>query len=241
MNLVIDIGNTRIKLAVFNDHDLMINVPLDELKVDQLQLLRDEYPQMNKAILSSVRDYPDEVRHFLDSSFEQFIEFNHLTPVPVINLYKTPGTLGVDRLAAAIGASCLFPGENLLIIDAGTAITYDLVTKNNEYLGGNISPGLATRFNALNHFTAKLPLVTPRIEFQPLGRDTESAIRAGVQLGLIFEVDQTIQYFSTIYTKLKVILTGGDAGFFDKILKNTIFVQFNLALFGLNKVLEYNR
>ena len=240
MNLVIDIGNTRIKLAVFNDHDLMINVPLDELKVDQLQLLRDEYPQMNKAILSSVRDYPDEVRHFLRSSFEQFIEFNHLTPVPVINLYKTPVTLGVDRLAAAIGASCLFPGENLLIIDAGTAITYDLVTKNNEYLGGNISPGLNMRFKALNHFTGKLPLVTPQMEFQTLGRDTESAIRAGVQLGLIFEVEQTIRYFSTKYTKLKVILTGGDAGFFDKILKNTIFVQFNLALFGLNKVLEYN-
>lgn len=240
MNLVIDIGNTRIKLALFNDHDLMLNVPLDELKANQLQLLLDEHPRLNKAILSSVRDYPDEIRKFLSSSFHQFIEFNHQTPVPIINRYKTPESLGSDRLAAAIGASCLFPCEDLLVIDAGTAITYDLVTKNNEYLGGNISPGLETRFKALHHFTGNLPLVAPRMEFQPLGRDTESAIIAGVQQGLIFEAEQTISYFNTIYKNLKVILTGGDAGFFDKNLKNAIFVQFNLALFGLNKVLEYN-
>lgn len=241
MNLVIDIGNTRVKLAVFNDHDLMFNVPLEELKLDQLQLLLNEYPQLNKAILSSVRDYPDELRYFLRSSFDQFIEFSHLTPVPVTNLYQTPETLGVDRLAAAIGASYLFPGENLMVIDAGTAVTYDLITKNNEYLGGNISPGLNTRFRALHHFTGKLPLVSPQTEFQPLGRDTESAIRAGVQLGLLFEMEQTIQYFNTLYADLKVILTGGDAEFFERNIKNTIFVQFNLALFGLNKVLDYNR
>jgi len=241
MNLVIDIGNTRIKLALFNDQDLLFNVPLDELKVDQLQLLADEHPQLNKAILSAVRDYPCEVRDFLSASFHPFIELTHQTPVPITNLYKTPETLGFDRLAAAIGASWLFPAENLLVIDAGTAITYDLVTKNKEYLGGNISPGLETRFKALHHFTGKLPLVTPRPEFQPLGQDTESAIRAGVQQGLLFEAEQTIRYFNTIYENLKVILTGGDAGFFDKSLKSTIFVQFNLALFGLNRVLEYNK
>lgn len=240
MNLVIDIGNTRIKLAVFNDYDLMFNVPLDELKVDQLQLLLNDHPQLDKAILSSVRNYPGEIRKFLHASFSRFVEFDHLTPVPIVNLYQTPETLGFDRLAAAIGASCLFPGEDLLVIDAGTAITYDLVTKKNEYLGGNISPGLETRFKALHYFTGKLPLVTPRPEFQPMGRDTESAVRAGVQQGLIFEVEQTINFFNTIYKKLKVILTGGDAAFLDKNLKSTIFVQFNLALFGLNQVLEYN-
>ncbi|MEN6452800.1 MAG: type III pantothenate kinase [Prolixibacteraceae bacterium] len=240
MNLVIDIGNTRIKLAVFNDDDLMFNVPLDELKVNDLQLLLDEYPQLNKAILSSVRNYPDEIHRFLSSSFGLFIEFTPLTPIPIANLYKTPETLGMDRLAAVIGASCFFPGENILVIDAGTAVTYDLITKNNEYLGGNISPGLGIRFKALSQFTAKLPLVTPQMEFQAMGKDTESAIRAGVQLGLLFEAEQTIQYFNTIYANLKVIFTGGDAEFFDKNLKNTIFVQFNLALFGLNKVLEYN-
>lgn len=240
MNLVIDIGNSRVKLALFNEYDLLFNVPLDELKAGQLQLLLNDHPQLNKAILSSVRDYPDEIREWLSDSFQRFIEFDHQTPVPIINLYKTPETLGLDRLAAAIGASCLFPGQDLLVIDAGTAVTYDLVTKNNEYLGGNISPGLGTRFKALHQFTGKLPLITPSLEFQALGRDTESAIRAGVQQGLIFEAEQTISYFNTIYKNLKTILTGGDAAFLDKNLKNPIFVQFNLALFGLNKVLEYN-
>ncbi|MEL7585375.1 MAG: type III pantothenate kinase [Prolixibacteraceae bacterium] len=241
MNLVIDIGNTRIKLALFNDHDLMFNVPLDELKTEHLRILREEHPQLNKAILSSVRDYPDDVRDFLTTAFDQFIEFNHQTPVPITNLYLTPETLGLDRLASAIGAAALFPGEDLLVVDAGTAITYDLVSRNNEYRGGNISPGLTTRFKALHHFTGRLPLVEQRLDFQPLGRDTESAIRAGVQQGLIFEAEQTIHYFNTIYKNLKVIFTGGDAGFFEKNLKNNIFVQFNLALFGLNRVLEYNQ
>lgn len=241
MNLVIDIGNTRIKLALFNDYDLMFNVPLDELKVGDLRILCGEHPQLDKAILSSVREYPDEVRDFLSARFSHFIEFNHQTLVPITNRYQTPETLGLDRLASAIGAAALFPDQDLLVIDAGTAITYDLVTKNNEYLGGNISPGLTTRFKALHHFTGRLPLVEQRMEFQPLGRDTETAIRTGVQQGLVFEADQTIRYFSTIYKNLKIILTGGDAVFLEKNLKSHIFVQFNLALFGLNKVLEYNK
>ncbi|MDD4190141.1 MAG: type III pantothenate kinase [Mangrovibacterium sp.] len=240
MNLVIDIGNTRIKLALFHNHDLMLQVPLDELKTDPLKLLLDDYPQLHQAILSSVRDYPVEIRDFLRNSFARFIEFDHHTPVPIINLYRTPETLGHDRLAAAIGASCLFPGKDLLVIDAGTAITYDLVTKNNEYLGGNISPGLEMRFKSLHHFTGKLPLICANPKFQRLGKDTESAIRAGVQQGFIFEVEQTIDYFNTVYQNLSVILTGGDTVFLDKNVKRTIFAQFNLALFGLNKVLEYN-
>ncbi len=241
MNLVIDIGNTRIKLGLFDEHDLLFHVPLDTLKADELRLLLDEHPQLNKAIVSSVREYPDEICRFLKSSVQQFVEFNHQTPVPIINLYKTPETLGVDRLAAAIGASSLFPGENLLVIDAGTAATYDLVTRNNEYLGGNISPGLETRFKALHQYTGKLPLVKPKSDFPPLGTDTESAIRAGVQMGMIFEAEETIRYFSNIYEQLKIILTGGDAVFLAEKLKKAVSVQFNLGLFGLNNILEFNR
>jgi type III pantothenate kinase len=241
MNLVIDIGNSRIKLALFNDRDLMFSVPVDDLKADHLQILLHEHPQLDQAILSTVRTYPEEIRSFLCSSFPRFIEFGHQTPVPIVNLYQSPQTLGYDRLASAIGASSLFPGENLLVIDAGTAVTYDLVTAENQFLGGNISPGLETRFRALHKFTGKLPLVSPKTDFPAMGTDTESAIRAGVQLGMIFEMEQTISYFNTIYKNLKVVLTGGDARFFEKTIKNPIIVQFNLALFGLNKVLEYNR
>ncbi len=240
MNLVIDIGNTRIKLAIFDGSVLVLSEVLDDLRVDHIQKLKEKYPQLNKAISSTVRDYPTGAQHFLSKSFDQYIEFNHQTAVPITNRYKTPETLGLDRLAAAIGGTCLFPKQNLLIIDAGTAITYEIVTSKNEYLGGNISPGLETRFKSLHQYTGKLPLVGAKENFSKIGTDTESAIRAGVQLGLSYEIEQYIHTLRTDYENTQVILTGGDAKFFDKRLKNSIFVNFNLTLLGLNRILEYN-
>lgn len=240
MNLVIDIGNTRIKLALFNERDLMFNVPLDELKKEHIQVLLDEHADLKNVIVSSVRDYPEELKTFFQNSFENFIELDANTPVPITNQYETPDTLGNDRLAAAVGATELFPGKNVLIIDAGTAITYEIVTDKNEYLGGNISPGLETRYKSLHHFTGKLPLLQATDDFQMIGTNTKSAIQAGVQIGLLFEVQQYMEYFNTIYENLEIIITGGDAKFFDKKLKNSIFVHFNLTLIGLNRILEYN-
>ncbi|KOH42856.1 type III pantothenate kinase [Sunxiuqinia dokdonensis] len=240
MNLVIDIGNSRIKLALFSERDLMFNVPLDEVKPEQVKVLLDEHDDLKHAIVSSVRDYPEELKSFLENNFENFIELNADTPVPLINCYETPETLGKDRLAAAVGATEIFPGRNVLVIDAGTAITYEMVTAENKYLGGNISPGLTTRFKALHHFTGKLPLVMPTDDFPILGTNTQSAIQAGVQIGLLFEVQQYIDYFNTNYENLEIIITGGDAKFFDNKLKNSIFVHFNLTLIGLNRILEYN-
>jgi type III pantothenate kinase len=240
MNLVIDIGNSRIKLALFSERDLMFNVPLDELKPEHIQVLLDEHDDLKSAIISSVREYPAALKAFLENSFENFIELNANTPVPITNGYETPETLGKDRLAAAVGATELFPGKNVLVIDAGTAITYEIITAENEYLGGNISPGLATRFKALHQFTGKLPLLQPTEDFPMIGKNTQSAIQAGVQIGLLFEVQQYIDYFNTIYENLEIIITGGDAKFFDKKLKNSIFVHFNLTLIGLNRILEYN-
>ena len=240
MNLVIDIGNTRIKLAIFDGSVLVLSEVLDDLGVDHIQTLKEKYPQLNKAISSTVRDYPAGFQHFISKSFDQYIEFNHHTAVPITNRYKTPETLGLDRLAAAIGGACLFPKQNLLIIDAGTAITYEIVTSQNEYLGGNISPGLETRFKSLHQYTGKLPLVDAKENFSKIGTDTESAIRAGVQLGLSYEIEQYIHTLRADYEDTQVILTGGDAKFFDKRLKNSIFVNFNLTLLGLNRILEYN-
>lgn len=240
MNLVIDIGNSRIKLALFNDRDLMFTVPLDVLRAKHIQLMLDEHADLKNVIVSSVRDYPQELKTFFQDSFEHFIELDGNTPLPIINLYETPDTLGKDRLAAAVGAAEVFPQKNVLVIDAGTAITYEIITAEREYLGGNISPGLETRFKALNRFTGKLPLIKQSDDFQMIGTTTESAIRSGVQLGLLFEVEQYITYFNTIYQNLEVIVTGGDAKFFDKKLKNSIFVHFNLTLIGLNRILEYN-
>ena len=240
MNLVIDIGNTRIKLAIFDGSVLVLTEVLDDLRVDHIQTLKAKYPQLNNVISSTVRDYPIGVQDFLSKSFNQFIEFSHHTPVPITNLYKTPETLGLDRLAAAIGGASLFPNQNLLIIDAGTAITYEIVTSKNEYLGGNISPGLETRFKSLHQYTQKLPLVRAKENFAEIGTDTESAIRAGVQLGLFYEIEQYTHTLRADYEDTQVIITGGDAKFFDKRLKNSIFVNFNLTLLGLNRILEYN-
>jgi len=203
-------------------------------------MLKDEHPQLNQAILSSVKPVDDEILQFLSESFDLFIELDHETELPIKNLYETPETLGKDRIAAAVGANEFFPNQNLLIIDAGTAITYDLVSEKNEFIGGNISPGLQMRFKALNQFTGKLPLVSYFDEFQNIGRNTTEAIRAGVQNGILYEIAQTIELFNKNYKNLQIVMTGGDSIFFDKKLNYTIFVHFNITLIGLNRILEYN-
>ena len=203
-------------------------------------MLKDEHSQMTQAILSSVKPVDDEILQFLSGNFDLFIELDHRTELPIENLYETPETLGKDRLAAAVGANELFPDQNLLIIDAGTAITYDLVSEKNEFIGGNISPGLQMRFKALNHFTGKLPLVSYSDEFQDIGRNTTDAIRAGVQNGILYEIAQTIELFNKNYQNLQIVMTGGDSIFFDKKLNYSIFVHFNITLIGLNRILEHN-
>jgi type III pantothenate kinase len=240
INLVIDIGNSRTKLALFNQHDLMFSVPIEQLTVSHLKMLKDEHPQLTQAILSSVKPVDEEILQFLSGNFDLFIELDHQTKLPIKNLYETPETLGKDRLAAAVGANELFPDQNLLIIDAGTAITYDLVSEKNEFIGGNISPGLQMRFKALNHFTGKLPIVSHSDEIQHIGRNTTEAIRAGVQNGILYEIAQTIELFNKNYQNLQIVMTGGDPIFFDKKLNYTIFVHFNITLIGLNRILEYN-
>lgn len=213
---------------------------MDHLTVNHVQLLKDEHPQISKVILSSVKPKDDELVRFLSENFEYFLELDNQTELPIGNLYETPETLGKDRLAAAVGANELFPDRNLLIIDAGTAITFDLVSEKNQFIGGNISPGLEMRFKALNQFTGKLPLVSYSNEFQPIGTNTADAIRAGVQNGILFEIAQTIDLFNRNYQNLQIIMTGGDSIFFDKKLNYSIFVHFNLTLIGLNRILEHN-
>ena len=240
MNLVIDIGNSRIKLSVFNRGDVIFTVPLDEITPENIQMLKDEHPSLNKAILSTVKDVSPGLKNYLAANFDTFIVLDAETPLPIENLYQTKKTLGKDRIAAVVGAFDLYPNTNILIIDAGTAITFDIINEAGQYLGGNISPGLEMRFKALNQFTGRLPLVQKN-DFENLyGRTTEEAIRAGVQHGVVFETDKAIETFKEFYNNLKVIITGGDANFFDKKLKNSFFVHFNLTALGLNRILEHN-
>ena len=210
------------------------------ISVEQLKELKDRFPGTDKAILSAVSSVDAKLEYFLKSEFSYFLKIDHQTPVPIQNKYKTPETLGLDRLAAAVGANALFPDQDLLVIDAGTAITFDLVEKNGTFAGGNISPGLNCRFRALHEFTSRLPLVEASDEWPQIGLSTEDAIRAGVTTGMILEIEGMIELLRKNRPGLQAILTGGDALFFERRLKSPIFVKFEITLIGLNRILEYN-
>ena len=198
-----------------------------------------KYP-LTKGIFSTVIDKDDELVEYLGSNLRNFVFLDETVSLPIKVQYKTPKTLGKDRLAAAVGANYLQPGKDLLVIDAGTAITYELIDASGSYLGGNISPGMTTRFRALNLFTEKLPLVVEQ-EYIPLvGTDTETAIQAGVVNGIVCEMDGYIEKLKVKYPDLLVFLTGGHSFYFERRLKNSIFADINLVLTGLNRILEYN-
>ena len=239
MNLAIDIGNTRTKVAVFQGDSLQHQAVWDALTVEALKQLA--YNQkVEKIILSSVSRQSEEVMAFLKSHFN-LLELTTDTPLPIRIRYKTPETLGKDRIAAAVGGFHLFPGENCLVVDAGTCITLDLLSAEGEFLGGNISPGIEMRLKAMHHFTARLPLVarTPQLPAE-LGDSTENAIRNGGELGALLEVEGFIRRFEKKYRPLRVVLTGGDADFFVKHTKTKIFAHQNLVLIGLNQILQHN-
>ena len=240
MNLTIDIGNTRTKYALVQDSDVIEVFIKDDIKISYIQEILLNYRNINNTILSTVRLIDFSIISYLKSTFTNFIELNEFTKLPILNLYKTKQTLGKDRLAAVVGANNIFPNTNVLVIDLGTAITYDFINDRNEFLGGNISPGLEMRYKALNHFTKQLPLFEKENDFELIANHTKGAIVSGVQNGIIFEIDGYINELKLKFDELITILTGGDAIFFDKKLKNTIFVNSNLNFIGLNKILEYN-
>lgn len=240
MNLVIDQGNTICKLAFFEIGDEPVEVQfIPELSIAFLMEQMDLWkPQA--CILSSVKELRTDVTDFLCTQVDRFILLSQKTPLPIANAYKTPQTLGLDRIAAAVGAWSIQPGRPLLVIDMGTAITYDFVKADGTYLGGNIAPGLQMRLKALNTFTDKLPLVDAELPFEPMGTDTQTAIRAGVMQGIVYEVEGYFRDFQQKHDNLFAFLTGGDLIYFDGKLKNSIFASKNLVLIGLNRILHYN-
>ena len=186
-------------------------------------------------------NYSRELIDYLGSLYQLCIELDQSTSIPLVNKYRTPETLGYDRIAAAVGAYTICPHTNVLVIDAGTAITYDIVNSEGEFMGGNISPGLEIRFKALNKYTTRLPHLERPEEKPPLvGSSTKEAIEAGVVNGILFEMDGFIGTIGQDHPQLKVVLTGGDAKYFEGKLKSSIFVDLNLNLIGLNRILEHN-
>ncbi len=240
MNLIIDVGNTRIKVAVFeNDRLVEMFVFQKEELAKEIEKILSNHTILN-GIISSVANITElELKKI--NKLPPFINLNSDTKIPFDNFYTTPKTLGVDRIALISRAVEKYPNKNVLIIDAGTCITYDFVNSNKEYLGGAISLGIKMRYEALNKFTAKLPLLDIKLIDNFIGNSTENSIHSGVINGVLNEIEGVIKQYKTENTDLTVVLTGGDTYFLAKEIKSSIFANSNFALEGLNTILTYNK
>ncbi|MGQ1948132.1 type III pantothenate kinase [Geofilum sp. OHC36d9] len=237
LNIAIDRGNSFTKTGLFKNGKLLASNLFPNTETSQLMQYLGKY-HPDAIIISSVAldDDLDEIKTMAG----QVMQLTHHTNLPFSNLYKTPETLGKDRMAAVAGAQTLIKNENILIIDAGTAVTYDFITKDNQYLGGDITPGLNMRFKALNTFTHQLPLVKKEEPAIFPGQQTNGAIASGVINGMVFEMEGYCRFCEEKWHSVQTIITGGDSDFFVKKLKRSIFVNPNLVLIGLNRILEHN-
>lgn len=239
MNLIVDIGNTFVKVGVYCQGEILTQgqyVALMDKDLDELLGGR----CAERAIVSSTRKKVEEISEVVKRHTLEMLIFDADTPVPILNDYLTPKTLGRDRLAAAVGALKLYPNRNLLVVDCGTAITIDLVTKDGCFRGGCISLGLSSRFEALHEYCQCLPLLEPSDKECLIGRTTHEAIEQGVLNSVQFEIEGYVERLSSEFDELCVIFTGGDAKFFVKRIKNAIFAECNLVFAGLDRILEYN-
>ncbi len=241
MNLVIDAGNTTTKLAVFRKEDLLFLSTTDAKGFHKaVKDVFSKFPEISHALVASVGLLGKRELDVL-SIFCKVELLTSVSSVPFKNSYASPGTLGVDRIALATAAFYNYPNANVLVIDAGTCITYDMINDYGEYLGGAISPGLNMRYAALNEHTARLPLLDPSPFVELIGNTTEKSIHSGVINGICKEIDGVITEYHSRFLDLTVILTGGDGQFLSNRLKNTIFANSNFLLEGLNYLLEYNK
>jgi type III pantothenate kinase len=237
-SICIDVGNTFSKIGYFDGNKLIDYTPkiFSEKVIEHCKAI-----EFDQLMVCSVTKTFDELTKEFEVLKKTFHILTPHTPVPIIKDYDTPLTLGPDRLAAAVGASTIFPKENSLIIDMGTCIKYDLVENGNKFQGGIIGPGLRMRFKAMHHFTKKLPLIE-EIEPWPqlIGKNTINAMQSGVLNGMLAEINGIIEQYQGQLTKFKIILCGGDAPFFESRVKYPTFVVPELVILGLNKILLFN-
>ena len=239
MVLVVDIGNTRIKCAVYELDTLKAVFVFTEKEAENnFKNILFSYPNVTDLIVSSVtKTLTFDLQTISNDLNIHFV--SNLDTFPFENKYATPKTLGVDRMILAAGATLLYPKQNRLIIDAGTCVTYDFVDENDNYWGGAISPGFRLRYESLHQFTAKLPLLTLEEPEGLVGSSTNQSIHSGVVNGLICEMDGFIERYKQQNENFTIILTGGDAVFLAKRLKNTIFANSNFLLESLNQFFQY--
>jgi type III pantothenate kinase len=236
MNLIIDQGNTATKMAIFDENDLLIKkVSFEQENVVEIEnWIQKEANLIKTIIVSNVTDT------VLKTPTVFKIDLTNDTPTPLLNKYETPKTLGKDRLANAVAIWAKNPNLNSLCIDMGTCIKYDLVTAKGEYLGGNISPGMRMRYQALHQMTAHLPQIEPQTFVYGFGTTTASSILNGVQHAIHHEINGFIQRYIHDFGQLTIFMTGGDSIYFEKEFKNTIFADCDVTIYGLNEILKYN-
>ena len=240
MNLVIDIGNTAIKAGWFEQGTLIeiqSSLPMDILR----ERLVAQPPE--RMIVSSVSSYTEEIRDLIPEN-THYVELNGSTPLPFENLYGTPQTLGTDRMAAVAGAQALYPDRNVLVIDAGTCVTYELLNDQGQYLGGVISPGLRMRWRAMHTFTARLPLVSlepnASAELPLVGQNTEEALQSGGLIGMAAEINQMIRMYADKFAALQVVTCGGDITYLQPWIAQEHVHIPELVLIGLNSIVQYD-
>ncbi|MDE6715242.1 MAG: type III pantothenate kinase [Muribaculaceae bacterium] len=239
-NIAIDLGNSSAKLYVYDGLEQVAMRRCDTAECSVIDALITEYDVQN-AIISSVRgDDAEIIAHVNACMPGKVVLLSCETPLPISIGYATPSTLGGDRIAVAVGAFSQLPGKNLLVIDLGTAVTMDVVDAQGCYLGGNISPGLTTRFRALHDYTGKLPLVSADGDSPLVGSDTVTAMRSGVVRGMAYEINGYIDEINDKMQGIDVFITGGDAKYLAKWIKSRIFEDQNLLARGLNTILLYN-
>ena len=240
MNLIIDVGNTQVKLAVFEDSGLVFNaICKKEFLLIELRKIKKDF-LIDQSIISTVALFSDTELLEIKKMLPHLILLSHNTTVPFKNLYGSPQTLGVDRIAIAAAAVSKYHDKNVLVIDAGTCITYDFVDEKGNYLGGAITAGIKMRYSSLNEFTDKLPLLDPKYPKSIIGNSTAESIHSGIVNGVLAEINSIINQYKEQYKKLTVVLTGGDTNFLAKRLKNGIFANPIFLLEGLNMILIYN-
>lgn len=238
--MIIDIGNSRAKVVVMDGDTLIKEYVAEEFSASLFAEIMEAYPAISRAIIASTRGDEERVKQIVAERIAKVVVFKPATtPIPLANHYHTPETLGADRLAAAVGAQAMYPDCDIMIVDFGTAITIDFV-EGGAFKGGNISPGVTTRFRALSDYTARLPRCYATDEVLGYGRTTKEAIEQGVMRGVEHEILGYTKAFLQKNVKKEIIFTGGDAKYFVKRIKNTIFADCEPVVFGLNRILNYN-
>ncbi|MCL2511645.1 MAG: type III pantothenate kinase [Bacteroidales bacterium] len=241
VRFVIDAGNSLVKIAAYRGDEWIFFDQKEHLSDDFLTQCTASCSVRGKAkaIFISTRKHEVQVIEQL-SRFFDLLPLTHRTPVPVCNLYETPDTLGLDRLASIVGASALFEKSNVLVIDAGSCITYDFIDARKNYHGGGIMPGLQMKLQSLHTFTGNLPLVSLNTAEKLCGRNTEEAILAGTVNVTLLGLDSLIAYFKEQFSDLKTVICGGNTKTVQSSLKNDTFAEPKLVLYGLKQILDFN-